>query len=222
MLHVLSASIPKHSALNLFHGFQYAKHINYPLTCHATILWSRVAGYPKTATIEEQSSFAFQKMDKVKRRFSDFCRYRSIPNHLAYVLENPMHSYTSNLDKKVHAHVACHVPVDHHNDFTASLQDWVFDGQVEPRNLTAVKVMRHTDHRTVMRYLLKSSDPSAVVTLTDGDMISLQELTLRAAPNVAVDPSVWDQGLIHGKRCGLSRQLDAAARSRAGFLPTVH
>jgi hypothetical protein len=221
MKQIISSSISKPSAINIYHGFQFAEHLNHPLTCHATILWSRVAGYPRTGTVEEQSIFAFQRMDKVKRRFNDFCRYRDIPCHLAYVLENPPHSYSSNLDKKVHAHVACHVPIDHHDCFVSSLEQWVFDGQTEPRNQTAVVVTRHPDHRTVMRYLLKSSDPSAAVMLANGEMIPLQELTLRHAPHVATCPSQWLQGPVFGKRTGLSRALDAAARSRAGFSPVL-
>lgn len=222
MAQSLLTSIPKTNTLNLIHGFKYAEYIGCPMTTHVTVLWSLVSGYPKAGSIEEQSSFARKRTGEVMSAFADFCRYRSLPNCIAYVLENSPHR-VKNLEKLVHSHIALHVPDEHFEAFSRLLPDWAFGKRTKRRHDNAVKITVHdTGPDTLMAYLLKGTDRTALVALPDGELIALPELVRSFAPNVATDPATWDQGLIHGKRAGLSRQIDQKARTAADFLPTVH
>ena len=58
-------------------------------------------------------------------------------------------------------------------------------------------------------YILKGVDPFKTIKV-DGQKILLRKLV---KVNEA-KPEKWDQGLIIGKRVGMSRQLDQSARSR--------
>jgi hypothetical protein len=223
MAQSLLTNIPKTNALNIIHGFKYAEHIGCPMTIHVTVLWSLVTGYPKSGSIEEQSSFARRHTGEVMSAFSDFCRYRGLPNCVAYVLENSPHEI-KNLEKLVHSHIAFHVPDEHLEAFSRLLPDWVFGKRTKRRrHPNAIDIAPHnTGPDTVMAYLLKGTDQTALVALPDGELIALTEAIRRYAPNVATDPTTWFQGETHGKRCGLSRQIDAKARIDADFHHTLH
>lgn len=221
MPQVISTAIGKPNALNLIAGFKYAEYIGYPMTTHVTVLWSLVSGYPKAGSIAEQSSFARKRTGEIMSAFADFCRYRSLPNCVAYVLENSPHRI-KNFEKLVHSHVAFHVPEEYYDDFERLLPDWVFGKRTKNRHANALHVAPHqSGPDTLMRYMLKAADPVAIVSLPDGELIALGELVRRYAPNVATDPATWDQGVIHGKRVGLSRQIDQKARTAADFSPVL-
>lgn len=209
---VTSNHISKAHALNMHAAYQYADTLGCPLDLHVTILWSFTSGYPSHGTLEEQCAYALDRTQRVMKGFRDFARYYGLPNHATWVLENPPHEMTNHRNKLVHTHTGFHVPAHLKARFDKLLPEWVFDGLPGPRHGNAICARRHPTQWSVVRYQLKGLCP------TDTAAVDGVTVPLGQALGITRDPMKWDQGPIHGKRVGMSKQLDVTARTKAGFL----
>jgi len=108
-----------------------------------------------------------------------------------YVRENPP-------SKGDHVHILAHVPAGHWKTFIAALTSWVaLDADwVGIRAIKVKRVEQGTEHR-IVRYMLKGGLPE-----------------VRRAFRVRTGLKAL-QGKIEGKRVGVSRNIDAEARSMA-------
>lgn len=220
MKKIVTDTIPAKNAVNILRAFQYASSVEAPLDLHYTVAWSHREDYPRKRTLEEQCSFVRDRTDHLKRHFADFCRHHQLPNHLVYVHENDQIGCYQNLVKLAHTHIAVHVPTPLRAQLLDLMRRWASAGLAEiPGGL--VHVAPHETWHTICHYLLKGSDITAPLRQLDGQAVLLRDVLRHLAPGIAREPEDWVQGEIHGKRCGMSKQLDAAARACAGFVPPV-
>jgi hypothetical protein len=134
----------------------------------------------------ERVSARFEKLRD--NHFVPWLRYRrAVPAHYVWVLENQ--------GGDTHVHWVVHVPPSLREAFRTKVPEWL--GQVAGTILcaeSAINIKPVTNLRSLARYLLKGMDP-------------------RYAPRYSV--RCVSQGLVHGKRCGVSKSLGPAARTRS-------
>ena len=126
-----------------------------------------------------------EHQQEIFERLKNWLRYRGLPARWAWVAEQP------GLAPSIHSHWVVHVPKEHRADFEAWLRTQGFEGDD-----TAVKVKPAYNGSGWMKYMLKGMAP------TDYQRFF----------NTSKRPAA--QGLIEGKRCGLSRDIDQKARAR--------
>ncbi|PWC67021.1 hypothetical protein TSH7_02775 [Azospirillum sp. TSH7] len=209
-----STNIAPEHAINFFEGFAFAEDQGYSMTAHATIILNLLPNYPRAGSLADQCHFAIRITARIKKRFSDWISYYKVPNHHAFVLENPPHEI-ANLVKRVHVHIAFHVPDHLRERFEEVIKDAVFEGvgkRTRKRISNVVKITYHPRTWTLAAYFLKGADPAT--TLPGQPDVFLRHVLRVRARAVAQDPLQWAQGRIIGKRCGLSKQLDRAARAK--------
>jgi hypothetical protein len=134
----------------------------------------------------EQVSARFEKLRD--NHFVRWLRYRrAVPAHYVWALENQ--------GGDTHVHWVVHVPKPLRAAFDAKLPEWLtrVAGTIRCHE-SAIKIEPVWNLRGLARYLLKGMDS-------------------RYAPRYSVRHV--PQGLVHGKRCGVSKSLGPSARNRS-------
>ena len=172
-------------AINLIEAVKYAKSIDLPLVAHLTIHWSGTFAFDD----HDGSRFA-----KVREGVAKVLVRRRIPPAWAWCRECKAHPDI------VHSHLLFHLPVEY-------------------RSGLKLAEMEAHQKRLVDRHGDGMSSERAVELATLGGIRT-------ASISSRVGPSVWKlfprirkewrtaQGVIHGKRCGVTRNLGRAARNR--------
>jgi hypothetical protein len=134
----------------------------------------------------EEVSAQFEKLRD--NHFVPWLRYRrSMPAHYLWAIENQ--------GGDTHVHWVVHVPPSLREAFGTKLPEWLgrVAGNIRCRE-SAINVKPVSNLRSLARYLLKGMDS-------------------RYAPRYSVRHE--PQGLVCGKRCGFSKSLGPAARTRS-------
>lgn len=145
---------------------------------------------------ETEAACATTVFLRIRRKFRSWLAYKtnnSVAPAYIYAFENP--------DGMPHVNWAIHVPEYLHAEFQKKLSRWVarahqgveqFDVSCEPVNPAYAKKLA--------KYIVKGTDPAYVEHFYLGDVHT-------------------DQGVIWGKRAGISPSLGTTARREAGFRP---
>lgn len=120
-----------------------------------------------------------------------------------YAFENvkdgkPLYEINENLPHNVHVHWYAHIPPNRHFDFENRLVGWLDSVTGEKSAANAVRVQKIPEDRGVSRYLLKGTHPHVAERF--------------GAKNVHAP-----QGLIIGKRSGVSMNIGPKARKKMDF-----
>jgi hypothetical protein len=134
----------------------------------------------------EQVSARFERLRD--NHFVRWLRYRrAVPAHYVWALENQ--------GGDTHVHWVVHVPPSLREAFRTKLPEWL--GQVAGTIRcaeSAINIKPVTNLRSLARYLLKGMDARYA-----------SRYSVRHIP----------QGLVHGKRCGVSKSLGPSVRNRS-------
>lgn len=150
--------------------------------------------------IDQDSASAATIFAKIRQKYRTWLRYRlrkegrqlEAPTYI-YALEAP--------DGHHHVNWAVHVPEGLEEEFRERLPRWLkrAQGECRPHDVH-VDPIRQSHVKRLAKYIVKGTDPTFIDHFFLGDC---------AAP----------QGLVHGKRAGVSPSLGHAARRAVGFRP---
>ena len=184
--------ISRHSAENICHAFDYAKHIGMPLNRYVVI------NFAKKFSKEPSTIFAH-----IRDKFRDWLSYaykkagvQSPPPAYVYTLESP--------NGHNHVNWAVHVPPLLQDEFPEKIVEWVRKANPEARSfdIKIQDVDPHTD-KTLAKYVLKGIDKAYIRYLH-------------------LDGVAEPQGRIWGRRATASPSIGRTARKTAGFIPRLH
>jgi len=185
-----SEHINRRVTQSIFRGFDYAEHHGRTFNLYAVINLHETAE-ASHVTIMERVRHKFRGWHRrtTKKLFG-----QPVPPFYAYVLENP--------NNHGHANFAVHVAPQLVAQFIRMLPKWVLKAQgvCGPFDVDIQEVEPGT-HKGLANYILKGTDPAFL------EHFHLTELYEKNGP----------QGIIYGKRAGLSQCLDAAARNAGNF-----
>lgn len=188
--------------ISLVNAFAYAEYTDTPLTVFFAIAWSKTLDWTDDKLADKQEAFA--------HKLRKWLIKRNIPVAYAYVGE---------LGGRVgvHTNVAVHIPKMHFREFQDCLDSLVpgFIGNpsttklFEDRRLELPKFHYHPNQRLgSFKYLLKGIDPDASFNANGNRIKWCEAIGIRAKP----------QGVIVGRRTGVSHTLGKVARANAGWV----
>jgi hypothetical protein len=196
-------SISRHSLYNAINAFDFSEQINTPLTVFFTISWIKLDGFSES------------KLNAIRERFLNLLarwfRRRGIP--CAYIWTNE-----NSRVLKHHSHFAVHVPSPQFRAFVAKLPSLI-PGYAPDRYTLEIqgdsgsggpKYNWHVNQRKgQLRYMLKGMDHAATINFRGrrynlGDILGIQHR--------------GQQGIVPGKRLGVSRFLGPVSRKRQGHI----
>ncbi|WP_372397831.1 hypothetical protein ABMY26_13690 [Azospirillum sp. HJ39] len=190
------------SVISLVNAFAYAEYTGTPFTVYLAISWSKTQDWTDDQISNKQEAFA--------RKLRKWLSARNIP--LAYL-------YTSEIGNKlgINTHVAVHIPFEHFFEFQNVLNSLVpgFNGNHATAKVQDDKWRKqpkyhyHPNQRLgSFKYLLKGIDPDASFN-ANGTRIKWCEA-------IGIIPK--SQGVIVGRRAGVSHTLGKIARGNAGWI----
>ena len=175
---------------SIFYGFDYAAHHGRPLNVYAVVNLH-----------ETDRKSAVSIVEDIRHRFNGWFRRATkklfgtaLPPFYAYSIENPANN--------PHCNLAVNIPPALRQDFDRKLTQWVTRAQksCDRFDVDVQDIQPGTD-KGVANYIVKGTDPNYI------DHFHLRTL--------------YDQhglqGLVYGKRAGLSEALDKAARRGGNF-----
>jgi hypothetical protein len=174
-------------ATNIIEAVEFAKSIGRPLVAHLTIHWSGTVAFDD----HEGTRFA-----KVRESLNKILLRRGIPAAWAWCRECKKHTDI------VHSHLLFHLPLEYR-----------FGPKLAEMEAHLVRLVDHHGGGILGEFAVKLviwPDPDGLYLIKGGG------------------PEVWKlfriknkfrqpQGLIHGKRCGVTQNLGPAARARAAL-----
>lgn len=180
-----STHINRRAASNFFNGVAYAEKIGRPLSTFVTI------NFWHTDCPDEEASERFERL-----RDNYFCPWLQYKRkrHPRAQIGAPTYAWSIEQDKgHTHVHWMVYLPPRLKKEFNARLEHWVeaVAGQVHVAE-SAIHVKTADRRPGLAAYLMKGLDK-------------------RVASQFRVRPK--KQGTVHGKRCGVSRNLGPTARS---------
>lgn len=201
MASVKTDAISIDAMVSLVNAFVYAEHTGTPFTVYFAVAWSKTHNWTDDQLADKQEAFA--------RKLRKWLSARNIPVAYAYVGE---------VGGKigVHTNVAVHIPKTFFREFQGCL-DGLVPGFVgipcttklfEDQRLELPKFHYHPNQRLgSLKYTLKGLDPDASFN-ADGKRVKwCDAIGIRPKP----------QGVIVGRRTGVSHTLGKVARAKAGW-----
>lgn len=202
MAPVKTDAISIDSVISLVNAFAYAEYTGTPFTVYFAVAWSKTRDWTDDELADKQEAFA--------RKLRKWLTERNIPVAYAYVGE-------VGGKVGVHTNVAVHIPKMFFREFQNSLDDLVpgFIGNpcttklFEDRRLELPKFYYHPNQRLgSFKYLLKGIDSDASFNANGTRIKWCDAIGIRPKP----------QGVIVGRRTGVSHTLGKIARAYAGWI----
>lgn len=198
-----TACISPDGLVNIANAFAFSEQKGTPFTAFVTVAWTKTAGWTDDLLPERQGQLFWN--------LARWLRKRGVPAAYVWTLENSKRM-------GVHLNLAVHVPDVHFGAFTRQFSQLV-PGFVEDRYAvqftadngdTRPKLFFHPNQRRgTLRYFLKGMDHTATFEGLDGQLVNLGDF-------IGIQHR-GQQGVIEGKRCGVSHALGAQARIAAGY-----
>lgn len=180
--------ITSDQARNLLASYDHAQEIGSPLNTHITIHWAGTA---------QVAARVPERIRKLLERMRHWLERRSVSCYYVWAQE-PSKKRLENSDIP-HLHLMVHVPHIYRSSFEAMMSEWV--GGVLHDNTLKFTDIGSNDWRQ-RTYLVKGVNPKT----KDADLRGIIQEKGRKAKEA--------RGPVEGKRCGVSRNLDRAARAR--------
>lgn len=185
-----SEHINRRVTQSIFRGFDYAEHHGRAFNVYAVLnLHETFAASHVTIMERVRHKFRGWHRRATKKLFGQF-----VPPFYAYAIENP--------NNHGHANFAVHIAPPLIEQFIKMLPKWLLKAQgVCDQFDVKIQKIRPQTHKNVANYILKGTDPAFL------DHFHLTDLYEKNGA----------QGVVYGKRAGLSQCLDTAARNAGNF-----
>ena len=185
-----SEHINRRVTQSIFRGFDYADHHGRAFNLYAVInLHETFSASPVTIMERVRHKFRGWHRRATKKLFGEH-----VPAFYAYSIENP--------NNHAHANFAVHVAPQLVAQFIKLLPKWLLKSQGVCGEFDVdIQEIEEGTHKGVANYILKGTDPAFL------DHFHLTDQREKHG----------DQGAVYGKRAGLSKYLDTAARNAANF-----
>lgn len=180
--------ISRKTAANAWHAFNFAEEIGRPFTLHVTLNFGHTDCPPEAMTP--------QFMRLLDEKFGPWWRRPSRRLKLGNQ-GSPVYAWIAENGAGHHGiHWAVHVPAHRRADFEERLPAWLRAVAGDITEGVTIHTAKIYSPQGLRLYLLKGCDP-------------------HYAQFCKID--FQDQGIVHGKRSGVSRSLQRLARARAGY-----
>ncbi len=180
--------INRKPAANFWHAFNFAEEIGRPFTLSVTLNFAHTDCPPEAMTP--------QFMSLLDKKFGPWWRRPSRLQKLA-PQGAPAYAWVAeNGSGQPGIHWAVHIPERRRADFEARLPGWVKAVAGDITEGVTIHIESIYSAPGLRSYLLKGCDPNYA---------KFCKLAFH------------DQGIVHGKRSGVSRSLQRTARTRAGY-----
>ena len=174
---------------SIFRAFDYAAEKGAPLNQYAVVNLRDAGGSGAAAVFSD-----------IRHRYRDWLyhlrktgRSNARPMYI-YTLENPR-------DEFAHANWALHLPPELENEFLRKLPQWLARAQgLCAANDCHVQPINPDYAKRLAKYIVKGVDPAYIA-------------------HFYLSETATDQGMIYGKRAGVSPSLGPAMRKRENFKP---
>jgi hypothetical protein len=198
-----NTSISRHSITNLANAFSYSEEVSLPLTAFLVIAWTKTEGWHDDLLTQRQSELFY--------RLARWFRRKDLPAAYVWTLENSRRM-------GLHLNLAIHVPAYLFQEFVTEFHKFIpgylpdryvlefiaDQGEGSPKFFPNAKCRAGT-----LRYFCKGLDHKATFNGPDGTRLNFGDA-------IGIEHR-GSQGVVPGKRAGVSHALGLRQRLRSGY-----